>query len=55
MESSVKTLTPSEVPLKKKNPWGHPPEITPTVCSLAAVMDEELAKKLQQEDEEQSR
>ena len=54
MQSSVKTLAPSVVPLKKKNPWGQPPQAPPTVCSLAAVMDEELAKKLQQEDEESS-
>ena len=55
MKSAVKTLAPSAVPLKKKNPWGRPPQTPPTVCSLAAVMDEELAKKLQQEDEESSR
>lgn len=51
MEASVKTLAPSEVPLKKKNPWGCPPQTAPTVCSLATVMDEELAKTLQQDDE----
>lgn len=53
MDSSVKTLTPSEIP-KRKNPWGLPPaaQAGHTPCSLAAVMDEELAKKLQTEEEE---
>ena len=53
MDSGVKTLPPpSDISLKKKNPWGRPPQTTPTtVCSLAAVMDEELARKLQQEEE----
>jgi RIO kinase 3 len=56
MESSVKTLKPpTAAPLKKTNPWGRPPQATPTVCSLAAVMDEELAKKLQNDEEQQSR
>ena len=52
----MKTLKPSTAaaPLKKPNPWGRPSQATPTVCSLAAVMDEELAKKLQKDEEEQS-
>ena len=54
MESSVKTLAPSTAPLRKANAWGSPvgSSTPPAVCSLAAVMDEELAKKLQQEEEE---
>ena len=56
MESSVKTLKPpTAAPLKKTNPWGRPPQATPTVCSLAAVMDEELAKTLEKDEERQSR
>ena len=52
----MKTLKPpTAAPLKKTNPWGRPPQATPTVCSLAAVMDEELAKKLQNDEEQQSR
>ena len=57
MESSVKTLplSASAAPLKKGNPWGCPPQkTTPTVCSLAAVMDEELAMKLQKDEENRS-
>ena len=53
MDSGVKTLIPSDVPIKKKNPWGRP-QATPTPCSLVAVMDEELARKMQQEEEEES-
>ena len=56
MESGVKTLNPTTaVPLKKPNPWGRLSQATPTACSLAAVMDEELAKKLQKEEEERTR
>ena len=51
MESGVKTLSPSkEGPVKRKSPWGTPTQ-APTPCSLAAVMDEELAMKLQTEEE----
>ena len=52
----MKTLNPTTaVPLKKPNPWGRLSQATPTACSLAAVMDEELAKKLQKEEEERTR
>ena len=51
MDSEVKTLSPSkEGPVKRKSPWGTPTQ-APTPCSLAAVMDEELAMKLQHEEE----
>lgn len=47
----VKTLSPTkEGPVKQKSPWGTPNQ-APTPCSLAAVMDEELAMKLQHEEE----
>ena len=48
----MKTLSPSstESPVKPKSPW-YTPTKTPTPCSLAAVMDEELARKLQSEEE----
>lgn len=51
MESGVKTLVPSDIP-KRKNPWGVPSPIISTPCSLAAVMDEELAKKMQKDEED---
>ncbi len=53
MDSSLKTLTPSDIP-KRKNPWGLSPagRASHTPCSFAAVMDEELAKKLQTDEEE---
>lgn len=51
MDSGVKTLSPSkEGPVKRKSPWGTPIQ-APAPCSLAAVMDEELAMKLQHEEE----
>jgi len=51
-----KTLSPSrpEKLVKSKNPWGTSPG-TQTSCSLVAVMDEELAKKLQKEEEDATR
>lgn len=52
MESGVKTISPSssEKLVKAKSPWGTP--VQPQgPCSLAAVMDEELAKKLQNDEE----
>ena len=53
MESGLKTLSPSssEKLGKPKSPWRLPAESQQTTCSLAAVMDEELAKKLQSEEE----
>ena len=49
MESGLKTLTPSNSS-KRISPWGTP--VQPQVpCSLTAVMDEELAKKLQTEEQ----
>lgn len=52
MDSEVKTLSPSkEGPVKRKSPWGAPAQ-APTPCSLAAVMDEELAMKLQHDEEQ---
>ncbi len=53
MESGVKTLLPSnpEKLAKRASPWGTPvPPQAP--FSLAAVIDEELAKQLQTEEEE---
>ena len=53
MESGLKTLSPSSSsPGKAKSPWRLPSEPQQTTCSLAAVMDEELAKKLQSEEED---
>lgn len=38
----------SEVVLPpKRSPWGRAPGVPPQPCSLAAVMDEELARELQ--------
>ena len=38
----------SEVVLPpKRSPWGRAPGVAPQPCSLAAVMDEELARELQ--------
>ena len=49
--AGVKTLSPTkDGPVKRKSPWGTPTQ-APTPCSLAAVMDEELAMKLQHEEE----
>ena len=54
MDSGVKTLSPSGGgPMKKENPWGRHPQPSPAVCSLATVMDEELARKFQKEEEEE--
>ncbi len=54
MESGLKTLSPSspEKLGKPKSPWRLPagPQQQAT-CSLATVMDEELAKKLQSEED----
>ena len=36
----------------KRSPWGSPQHV-PTPCSLSAVMDEELAKTIQEEEERQ--
>lgn len=50
MESCLKTLTPSNPTTKRTSPWGTP--IQPQApFSLAAVIDEELAKKLQSDEE----
>ena len=48
----MKTISPSssEKLVKAKSPWGTPVQPQAS-CSLAAVMDEELAKKLQSEEE----
>lgn len=55
METSgpVKTLT-AESPSRRPavNPWGTSPQTMPAPCSLSVVMDEELARKMQQEEEE---
>ena len=51
METGVKTLVPPDNP-KRKNPWGVAPTLTSTPCSLAAVMDEQLARELQDEEED---
>ena len=51
MESGLKVLAPTAVP-KPKNPWGAPKDLTP--CSLASVIDEELARKLSQEGNEKN-
>ena len=51
MESGLKVLAPTAVP-KPKNPWGAPKDLTP--CSLASVIDEELARKLAQEGNEKN-
>lgn len=52
MESSLETLTPSnpEKLEKRASPWGTP-VLPQAPFSLAAVIDEELAKKLQSEEE----
>ena len=50
MESSVQVLVPTDPAPKPKNPWGTAFHATPTPCSLASVMDEELAHKLQTEE-----
>lgn len=56
MESSVKTLSPPrESPGRKPFAWGSPQGVMngpTTPCSLSAVMDEELAKEMQQKEEE---
>lgn len=54
MDSGLKTLPPSS-PVKPKSPWGVPAEPQQTTCSLATVMDEELARKLQSEEDGLSR
>ena len=51
MESGLKVLTPTEVP-KPKNPWGAPKVLAH--CSLASVMDEELARRLSQEESDKA-
>lgn len=52
MESGLKTISPSssEKLVKAKSPWGTPVQPQGS-CSLAAVMDEELARKLQSDEE----
>lgn len=49
MESGLKTLSPQKP--QSKSPWRSPSHQTTPTCSLAAVMDEELAKTLQEEEE----
>ena len=49
MDSGLKTLSPHK-PTPTKSPWGSPMPATPT-CSLASVMDEELARSFQAEEE----
>ena len=55
METSgpVKTLT-AESPSRRPaiNPWGTSLQTMPAPCSLSVVMDEELAKKMQEEGKE---
>ena len=53
MESGLEALPPSSSSklVKSKNPWGTPAVHPQGTCSLAAVMDEELAKTLQSEEE----
>ena len=48
----VKTLT-AESPSRRPviNPWGTSPQTMTAPCSLSVVMDEELAKKVQKEEE----
>lgn len=54
MEFGVQTVPPpSDAVPKRKNPWGPPPTAA-LPCSLAAVMDEELAKKMQSEEEQRA-
>lgn len=49
MDSGLETVSPSSEKLvKSKSPWGTPSQPTQ---GLAAVMDEELAKKLQNDEE----
>ena len=49
MDSSVKTLHSSPT---HKSPWGSPQPVSNVApCSLAAVMDEELARTLQDKEE----
>lgn len=48
MDSGIKTLSPHK---PTKSPWGSPLQPVPT-CSLSSVMDEELARTLQNEEEE---
>ena len=49
MESGLKVISPMEV--KHKSPWATP-TTDHTPCSLMAVMDEELAKKMQSDEKE---
>ncbi len=54
MESGLKTLSPSPSKElgKPKSPWQMPTDpYQGGTCSLAAVMDEELAKELQSEED----
>lgn len=53
MDSGLKTLSPHK-PAPTKSPWGSPMPATPT-CSLASVMDEELARSFQAEEEKLSK
>ena len=53
MECETVSPSSSEKLVKIKNPWGT--SGTQKSCSLMAVMDEELAKKLQKEEEDASR
>ena len=49
MDSGLRTLSPHK-PTATKSPWGSPMPAAPT-CSLASVMDEELARSFQAEEE----
>lgn len=52
MESGLQVLVPTDPAApKRKNPWGTSPHNTPSPSSLASIMDEELAHKLQMEEE----
>ena len=56
MDSGVKTLAQSPSRRPAANPWGTSPHnISAPCCSLSAVIDEELAKKIQQDEETAAR
>ena len=49
MDSGLKALSPHKPAVK--SPWGTPALQTTPTCSLATLMDEELARTLQNEEE----
>ena len=48
-ENIVVNDTISAASTKRSNPWGKTPSVVP--CSLAAVMDEEVAKEMQAQED----